>query len=134
MTGLDSEGDQILTARLNAEVNHLAARASFKAVDLYQAEGVASLDFSGVDFALLDPPRTGALELCRSLTDHAPSRLLYISCGPSTLARDAEVLVKEKGYRLDALGLVDMFPQTVQAESMALFEHTRVRPSNGSKG
>ncbi len=121
MTGVDSEGDQILTARLNAEVNHLTGRASFEARDLTQAEGVASLDFLGADFALLDPPRTGALEVCRALPEDGKLRVLYISCNPETLARDSEVLVKEKGFKLEALGLVDMFPQTVQAETMALF-------------
>jgi len=120
--GYDSEGDQIESARGNASSNRLSDRAVFEAADLYTETGVKAVDFTGVEFALLDPPRTGALEVCRAIPGDGPRRLLYISCNPETLSRDAEVLVKEKGYRLEALGLVDMFPQTLQAEAMAFFE------------
>jgi 23S rRNA (uracil1939-C5)-methyltransferase len=71
---------------------------------------------------LIDPPREGALELCRSLGVDAPKRLVYVSCNPATLARDAGVLVALKGYRLVSAGIVNMFPHTAHVESIALFE------------
>jgi 23S rRNA (uracil1939-C5)-methyltransferase len=121
LLGIDSEGDQTAMATLNASENNLADRVRFEAHDLYTVPGVASLPWDDRSFALLDPPRSGALDVCRSLpTDHG-IRLLYVSCNPETLVRDAEVLVREKGLKLKALGLLDMFPQTTQAEAMAYF-------------
>lgn len=119
--GMDSEGDQITAARSNAEENGLSERVRFESGDLYTKEGVASLPWEGRSFVLLDPPRTGALEVCQALPPGGGRRLLYVSCNPQTLRRDAEVLTKEKGLRLEALGLLDMFPQTTQAEAMAFF-------------
>ena len=71
---------------------------------------------------LIDPPREGALELCKALGGDAPRRLVYVSCNPATLARDAGVLTSLKGYRLQAAGIVNMFPHTAHVESIALFE------------
>ena len=120
--GVDSDGDQIGAARDNAILNKLEGSARFEAGDLYRPEGVATVPFNGRSFIVLDPPRTGAEEVCRALDPGGAERLLYISCNPESLARDAAILVGEKGYQLRALGLVDMFPQTVQAEAMALFQ------------
>ena len=65
----------------------------------------------------------GALEICKALADTgAPSRIVYVSCSPSTLARDAGALVNVKGYRLSCAGVVNMFPHTGHVESIALFE------------
>jgi 23S rRNA (uracil1939-C5)-methyltransferase len=72
--------------------------------------------------ALLDPPRAGALQVLDVLPALGVRRLLYVSCFPATLARDAERLVKGLGYRLRAVGAMDMFPHTAHVESMALFE------------
>ena len=69
---------------------------------------------------LLDPPRTGARELLPALAALAPERVLYISCHPGSLARDLGVLVHEHGMRLEAAGVVDMFPHTAHVESVAL--------------
>ena len=69
-----------------------------------------------------DPPRDGAIEVVKSLGEDAPKRIVYASCNPATLARDAEVLVHSKGYRLTAAGIVNMFPHTAHVESVALFD------------
>jgi 23S rRNA (uracil1939-C5)-methyltransferase len=74
-----------------------------------------------IDKLLIDPPRDGALEICKALPDDGPERIVYVSCSPSTLARDAGVLVNVKGYRLVAAGVVNMFPHTGHVESVALF-------------
>lgn len=75
-----------------------------------------------LDKMLIDPPREGAIELVKSFDEQAPSRIVYVSCNPATLARDAAVLVHEKGYVLRGAGIANMFPQTSHVESIALFE------------
>jgi len=74
------------------------------------------------DKVLLDPPREGAVELVKSLPDAWPRRVVYVSCDPATLARDAGVLVHTRGFRLAAAGVVNMFPHTAHVESTAVFE------------
>lgn len=119
---LGVEGDAALVARArsNARANGLADAAQFQAADLYThgPETVAAV--GRVDGVLLDPPRSGALEVCQALAAQAPRRIVYVSCNPATLARDAGVLVGA-GYTLSAAGIVDMFPHTAHVESMALF-------------
>jgi len=80
------------------------------------------------DKLLIDPPRSGAIDVVKSLpgcsesgNGGAPNRIVYVSCDPATLARDAEVLVHVKGYRLEAAGVANMFPHTAHVESIALF-------------
>jgi 23S rRNA (uracil1939-C5)-methyltransferase len=70
---------------------------------------------------LIDPPRDGAVELVKAIGDNGPQRIVYVSCNPATLARDAEVLVHVKGYALKAAGVMNMFPQTSHVESLAVF-------------
>ena len=72
--------------------------------------------------SLLDPPREGAIALVNALPADWPRRIVYVSCDPATLARDAGVLVHHKGFRLTAAGVVNMFPHTAHVESIALFE------------
>jgi 23S rRNA (uracil1939-C5)-methyltransferase len=93
------------------------------AYDLYaDAEG-ALKRLGPVDKLLIDPPRDGAMEICKALPDvGAPHRIVYVSCSPSTLARDAGLLVNAKGYRLAQAGVVNMFPHTGHVESIALFQ------------
>ena len=81
------------------------------------------------DRILVDPPRDGAMALCQALVglaqvrpDMLPKRIVYVSCSPSTLARDAGILVLEAGYRLSKAGVVNMFPHTSHVESMAVFD------------
>jgi 23S rRNA (uracil1939-C5)-methyltransferase len=77
------------------------------------------------DKVLIDPPREGAMELAKALGAQgtgAPRRIVYVSCAPATLARDAGLLVHEFGYTLAAAGVVNMFPHTSHVESIALFE------------
>ena len=76
----------------------------------------------GFDKLLIDPPRDGAVEVVKALGEGGPRRIVYVSCDPATLARDAEVLVHVKGYRLAAAGVINMFPHTSHVESIALFE------------
>jgi len=77
------------------------------------------------DKMLLDPPRDGAVAVVKVLGDSAPSRIVYVSCNPATLARDAAVLVHAKNYQLKAAGVVNMFPHTSHIESIALFERAK---------
>jgi 23S rRNA (uracil1939-C5)-methyltransferase len=102
---------------------HGLANASFLAYDLYADAPGALARLGPVDKLLIDPPRDGAIEICKALPDAgAPHRIVYVSCSPSTLARDAGVLVNVKGYRLAKAGVVNMFPHTGHVESIALFE------------
>ncbi len=118
------EGSASLTERggQNARANGLADLASFLTYDLYTDAPGALAALGPVDKLLIDPPRDGAMEICKALPEEGgPSRIVYVSCSPSTLARDAGVLVNVKGYRLVAAGVVNMFPHTGHVESIALF-------------
>jgi 23S rRNA (uracil1939-C5)-methyltransferase len=121
------EGSRTLVARAqaNARRNDLADRASFVCANLFVATPSWVGSLGVLDRALIDPPREGAVELVKALpgADAAQSlaRIAYVSCNPATLARDAAVLVHERGYRLAAAGVVNMFPHTAHVESTALF-------------
>jgi 23S rRNA (uracil1939-C5)-methyltransferase len=104
-------------ARQNAAANGLVAQ--FEVADLFQPNLGA---YGRFDKFLIDPPREGAISLVHSLPDDWPRRIVYVSCDPATLARDADVLVHNKGFRLSAAGVVNMFPHTAHVESIALFE------------
>ncbi|MDD5387978.1 MAG: 23S rRNA (uracil(1939)-C(5))-methyltransferase RlmD [Gallionellaceae bacterium] len=126
---LGIEGAAGLVARgiENAASNGLSGNSEFRVADLFQMtpESYAELCKNGGQFdkILIDPPRDGAIELVKSLPDDgAPHRIVYVSCSPATLARDAAVLVHQKGYRLSAAGVANMFPHTAHVESIALFE------------
>jgi 23S rRNA (uracil1939-C5)-methyltransferase len=112
------EGDQGLVARAsaNAERNNLVNAQFFKA-DLTR-ESPRDLACNKL---LLDPPRTGAIEVLRALDLRAIERIVYVSCNPATLARDAELIGRDHGFQLQSAGIVDMFPHTAHVESIALF-------------
>jgi 23S rRNA (uracil1939-C5)-methyltransferase len=121
--GVEGSATLVRRAERNAALNGLAARATFRTMDLFAvtAESVEALQPFAK--ALVDPPREGAIALVKALPpDGGPSRIVYVSCSPATLARDAAVLVHERGYALAAAGVVNMFPHTAHVESVALFE------------
>ena len=120
--GMEGSPALVERAAQNARANGLGERARFIAHDLYtDAEG-ALAKLGRVDKLLIDPPRDGAMEICKALDpDRLPERIVYVSCSPSTLSRDAGLLVNAKGYRLAAAGVVNMFPHTGHVESIALF-------------
>jgi 23S rRNA (uracil1939-C5)-methyltransferase len=117
VTGIDVNVGLIERARDNARRNGLDAE--FMVADLFDPAACAGLP--RCDAMLLDPPREGTVEIVKALDDAAPGRILYVSCDPATLARDAGVLAHRKGYRLAAAGVVNMFPHTGHVESLALF-------------
>ena len=109
-------------AEANARANGLEKLATFVAHDLYTDAAGALARLGAVDKLLIDPPRDGAMEICKALPDSGgPHRIVYVSCSPSTLSRDAGVLVNVKGFRLAAAGVINMFPHTGHVESIALF-------------
>ena len=121
VVGMEGSPGLVARAQRNAEANGLADRTHFLAHDLYSDAAGALARLGPVDKLLIDPPRDGAIEICKQLAEPGPSRIVYVSCSPSTLARDAGVLVNVKGYRLAAAGVVNMFPHTGHVESVALF-------------
>jgi 23S rRNA (uracil1939-C5)-methyltransferase len=122
VVGIEGSGELVRRAAANAKRNGLQEAAHFVEMDLYE-EGVPSLlRMGGFGRMLLDPPRDGAIEVVKALAAEAPRRIVYISCNPATLARDAAVLVHSRGYALRAAGVVNMFPHTSHVESIAMFE------------
>ncbi|MFW6346051.1 MAG: 23S rRNA (uracil(1939)-C(5))-methyltransferase, partial [Halomonas sp.] len=119
------EGSPAMVERLaaNADANRLSLEA--RQADLAEPRAVASLLAEVAPATVvLDPPRDGAEAACRALVASPVSRVLYVSCDPATLARDAAHLV-HGGYRLARLAVADMFVHTSHLESMLLFEHPR---------
>lgn len=121
--GMEGSAALVRRARESAALNGLAKAVEFREADLFEktAESLAALGH--FDKWLIDPPRDGAVELIKAIEDDtAPNRIVYVSCNPATLARDAGLLVQVKGYRMVAAGVVNMFPHTAHVESIALFE------------
>jgi 23S rRNA (uracil1939-C5)-methyltransferase len=122
--GIEADAILIEKAQRNAQHNQFQ-NVEFRLANLYSPETPDAWGTERFDKWLLDPPRTGAAEVVKRLpADGGPRRILYVSCNPGTLARDSEVLVHTKGYRLIAAGVMDMFPQTSHVEAMALFERS----------
>jgi 23S rRNA (uracil1939-C5)-methyltransferase len=117
------EGDAALVARArgNAARNGLA-NAVFHTANLAADVGGTGWPGGTYDLVLLDPPRAGAREILPVAAASRPRRILYVSCHPGSLARDAGILAGQLGYRLAAAGIMDMFPHTSHVESIALFE------------
>jgi len=122
--GIEGNPALVARARENAALNGLDRRCEFRAADLFGVNEDLARILRETDKLLIDPPREGAITAVKSLSDPAPQRIVYVSCNPATLARDAAVLVHEKGYRLRAAGVVNMFPHTAHVESVAWFEHS----------
>ena len=128
---LGIEGSETLVARArdNAASNGLAAQTSFEARNLFEVTAEDMRALPRAERWLVDPPREGAFALVKALADlHAaddwqgPDRIVYVSCNPATLARDAGLLVHQAGYRCSQAGVVNMFPHTAHVESMAVFD------------
>jgi 23S rRNA (uracil1939-C5)-methyltransferase len=130
---LGIEGSEVLVARArdNALANGLAAKTRFAARDLFTLTADELRALGPAQRWLIDPPREGAFALAKAVAElhaagdwAAPQRIVYISCNPATLARDAGLLVHQAGYRCTQAGMVNMFPHTAHVESMAVFERT----------
>ena len=121
VVGVESDSGLLARAHANAERNAIR-NVEFVATDLFADAGIAKLAARSFQKVLLDPPRTGAHQLLRTLDLNATSRVVYVSCNPVTLARDTSILVRERGFRLCTAGVIDMFPHTAHVESIAVFE------------
>ena len=132
---LGIEGSELLLqrARENAVVNGQSAKTSFAARNLFELPPAELAAYGHADRWLVDPPREGAFALAKALAElHAdasiapgfvpPRCIVYVSCNPATLARDAGLLVHQAGYRCSAAGAVNMFPHTAHVESIAVFD------------
>jgi 23S rRNA (uracil1939-C5)-methyltransferase len=121
VVGVEGEANLVARARDNARANSLA-NAEFYAADLAKDLSSEAWMQQGFDKLLLDPPRAGAAEVLAQMPLKNIRRIVYVSCHPGSLARDAGFLVRERGYTLKAAGVMDMFPHTAHVESIALFE------------
>jgi 23S rRNA (uracil1939-C5)-methyltransferase len=121
VVGIEGEAGLVARARHNADLNGLG-NARFHVANLAEAEGGAVALAGRFDRVLLDPPRAGAIEVLPRLAALGATRMVYVSCHPGTLARDLGVLCHEYGYRLEAAGVIDMFPHTTHVESIAVLE------------
>jgi 23S rRNA (uracil1939-C5)-methyltransferase len=144
---LGIEGSALLVKRAheNAAVNGLSMRARFEVRNLFEVTPADLLALAPAQRWLIDPPREGAFALAKAVADllsaaenmvpeaahqgwQAPQRIVYVSCNPATLARDAGLLVHQAGYRCSLAGVVNMFPHTAHVESMAVFDRAPLPP------
>jgi 23S rRNA (uracil1939-C5)-methyltransferase len=129
VVGIEGAASLCERALENARYNRLDGKTSFSTRNLFEMTSREWLALGPFDRMLIDPPRDGAQAVCQALAalgaeqaQFKPQRIVYVSCSPSTLARDAGILVHEAGYRLRHAGVVNMFPHTSHVESMAVFE------------
>jgi 23S rRNA (uracil1939-C5)-methyltransferase len=120
--GVEGSKTLVARARENALLNGLVERCEYQVANLFEATEESLAALGPLDKLLIDPPREGAVAVTKALGETAPRRIVYVSCNPATLARDAAVLVHEKGYALRGAGIASMFPHTSHVESIALFE------------
>lgn len=120
--GLEGLANLVERANESAQLNAIT-QVKFGVADLFKMTTESLTELGHFDKWLIDPPRDGAFELVKAIeASNSPQRIVYVSCNPATLARDAGVLVNEKAYRLKAAGVINMFPHTAHVESIALFE------------
>ncbi|MFE8072370.1 23S rRNA (uracil(1939)-C(5))-methyltransferase RlmD [Marinobacteraceae bacterium S3BR75-40.1] len=120
VVGVEGDESMVVRGRENAKRNGIA-HARFHGANLQADFTAESWAAEGFNKILIDPPRSGALDVVQNLARFGADRIVYVSCNPATLARDAGELVAQ-GYRLVRAGVMDMFPHTTHVESMALFE------------
>ncbi|MDQ6684211.1 MAG: 23S rRNA (uracil(1939)-C(5))-methyltransferase RlmD [Pseudomonadota bacterium] len=129
--GLEGSAALLQRAAAAAARNGLASKVRFEARNLFEIGGDDLMRFGPAQRWLVDPPREGAFAIVKALADfaesgaagwEAPQRIVYVSCNPATLARDAGLLVHRAGYRCSAAGVVNMFPHTAHVESIAVFD------------
>lgn len=134
--GLEGSATLVQRARDNARANGLAGRTAFEARNLFEIDAAALMALGPAERWLVDPPREGAFALAKALAEAVqaggtpgtggawtpPVRIVYVSCNPATLARDAGLIVHQAGYRCSAAGVVNMFPHTAHTESVAVFD------------
>ena len=126
------EGSTVLTTRAleNARANGLSEKTTFYTRNLFEVTAGDLVALGKFDRMLVDPPRDGAIALALAMaelresgqTEFLPKRIVYVSCSPSTLARDAGILVHRAGYVMKKAGVVNMFPHTSHVESIGVFE------------
>lgn len=121
VVGVEGDPGLVARARANAARNGMG-HVQFHAADLATDLSAETWMGAGFDRLLLDPARAGALEVLQQLPLAGLKRIVYVSCNPETLARDAAYLVNERGWRMRAAGVMDMFPHTTHVESIAVFE------------
>jgi 23S rRNA (uracil1939-C5)-methyltransferase len=121
VVGVEGEAGLVTRAKENAQRNGLD-NAEFYAADLTQDQRNTPWMQQGFDKLLLDPPRSGAIDVLQQLPLDQFKRIVYVSCHPGSLARDAGYLVNEQGFTLVSAGAMDMFPHTAHVESIAVFE------------
>lgn len=121
VAGVEGDAGLVARARENAMHNQLP-NVQFHAADLAQDLSGETWMRAGFDRLLLDPPRSGADLVLKQLPLKGLKRIVYVSCHPASLARDAGYLVNERGWKLRSAGVMDMFPQTAHVESIAMFE------------
>jgi 23S rRNA (uracil1939-C5)-methyltransferase len=135
--GIEGSATLVQRAQANAMLNGLAERTRFEARNLFE---LSTHDLRALPAAtrwLVDPPREGAFALAQAAAEapaagwRGPERIVYVSCNPATLARDAGLLVHRGGYRCSAAGVVNMFPHTAHVESIAVFDRLENVPAEG---
>ncbi len=122
VTGIEGSTSLLERAKECRDENKLESLVDYQCMNLFEITKELLLQLGKANKWLIDPPRDGAFQLVQLIDDEInPSLIVYVSCNPATLARDAQILVNEKGYRLDKAGIVNMFPHTSHVESIALF-------------
>ena len=124
VVGIEGSLEMVNRASSNAALNHIT-NAHFEMANLFEPPLAATWMKASYDKVLLDPPRAGAKEILPWLAKCGAKKIVYISCNPATLARDAGELVNQYGYQLIQAGTMDMFPHTSHIEAMAVFEKTQ---------
>ncbi len=122
--GIEGSNELVNRARANALANSLERRCQFSSRNLFTITPPQWAALGPFDRLLIDPPREGAAELVKAIiqTDWFPRRIVYVSCNPATLARDAAILVHQGPFELSSAGVINMFPHTSHVESMAVFD------------